>query len=318
MKRLALITTGGTIAGHTDRPTDLTAYVAGSLGAGELLAAVPGLDTLAGIVPEELFAIDSKDATPDHWLMLARRTDALLADPAIDGVVITHGTDTLEESAYFLHLTLPAGKPVVFTGAMRPAGALSADGPLNLYQAVAVAASGITTGLGVVVVMNGEIHGARDVAKTHTLAVSAFTSPNGGVLGRADPPALQRRPTASDGGRFPLATLQLTTPLPEVALLAVASGITPIFLQALATTCAGAVLALPGHGSLPEGWRQAVEEFAAHGRPVVRASRTGAGPVLPIGDPALIPSGDLSPVKARVALIAALAAGQPERLPAGS
>lgn len=310
MKRIALVTTGGTIAGLAASDADPTNYTAAALGIDQLLAAVPTLVTLADIVPEALYSIDSKDALPEHWLQLARRVDALLGDPAIDGVVITHGTDTLEESAFFLQLVLPTGKPVVFTGAMRPANARSADGPLNLYQAVAVAASGVSAEVGVVVVMNGEIHGAREVHKTHTLAPSAFSSPNAGPLGRADPPVLLRRPNGADGGSLPLARLVHTEPLPEVALLTVASGVGPIFLQAVAQHCAGVVLALPGHGSLPAAWRGVVDQLAQRGLPMIRSSRTGAGPVLANGDHALWPAGDLGPSKARIALIVALAAGQ--------
>lgn len=316
MKRIALVTTGGTIAGLAANEADPTRYTAAALGLDQLLAAVPTLATLADIVPEALYSIDSKDALPEHWLQLARRVGELLSDPKIDGVVITHGTDTLEESAFFLHLVLPVGKPVVFTGAMRPANALSADGPLNLHQAVAVATSGVTRDSGVVVVMNGEIHGAREVHQTHTLAPSAFTSPNAGPLGRADPPALLRRPNGNDGGSLPLADLVQTEPLPEVALLTVASGVGPIFLQAVAQHCAGIVLALPGHGSLPASWRGVVDQLAASGLPLIRSSRTGAGPVLADGDEALWPAGDLGPSKARIALIVALAAGQPARFKA--
>ena len=309
MKRIALITTGGTIAGVATSDTDLLGYTAGALGGEALLAAVPALGALADIVPEAAFAIDSKDAHPSHWLQLARRVAERLADPLMDGVVVTHGTDTLEESAYFLHLTLPVGKPVVFTGAMRPASARSADGPMNLYQAVAVAVSGITADAGVVVVMYGEIHAARTVTKTHTLDLSAFSSPTGGPLGRADPPTLQRHPAAGDAGRIPLDRLH-GDDLPEVGLITVASGVAPIFLQTAADHCAGIVLALPGHGSLPDRWRQTVDELAARGLPIVRGSRTGAGPVLHRNDPAMLPAGDLAPAKARIALIAALAAGE--------
>ena len=309
MKRIALLTTGGTIAGLAADQQISTAYTAGALGVDALLAAVPALSTLADIVPEALFAIDSKDITPEHWLALARRVAALLADPAIDGVVVTHGTDTMEESAYFLHLTLPTGKPVVLTGAMRPANALSADGPMNLYQAVAVAASGITREIGVVVVMNGEIHGARAVTKTHTLALGALISPDVGSLGHAEPPSLTHRPVADDANAFPLSALRQTDPLPEVGLITVASGVTPFFLQVVLDKCAGLVLALPGHGSLPSVWECAVESAYQAAIPVVRASRTGAGPVLPDHHPALIPSFDLSPAKARIGLVLALASG---------
>jgi len=311
MKRIVLVATGGTIAGKSASADDVTGYRAASLSADELLGAVPGIDALARITVESPFSIDSKDITPEHWLILARRVDTLLADPTVDAVVITHGTDTLEESAYFLHLTLPGGKPVVMTGAMRPATALSADGPMNLYQAINLAASGITAGLGVVVAMNGEIHGARSVVKTHTLALSALTSPNGGPLGRCDPPALLQRPAAEDAGRYPLSGLKRTDPLPAVGLITVASGMTPDFLQVLAPLCDGIVLALPGHGSLPASWEKPCADLLAQGKPVVRSSRTGAGPVLDLADSTLLSSRDLHPGKARITLILALASDIP-------
>lgn len=310
MKRIALIATGGTIAGRStgDAPG---AYVAGALPMAEWLAAVPGLSTLATIVPEEPYAIDSKDAGADHWLALLACVLRAQADQTIDGVVIAHGTDTLEETAYFLHLTLPPNKPLVITGAMRPADALSADGPANLRQAIATAASGVTQGLGAVVVINGEIHAARDVAKIHTLALDAFASPNGGPLGNAEPPRLRYRPTANDAGACLLAPAHAV--LPDVALLTVASGDSPRFLQALDPSVAGLVVAFPGHGSVPGRWQAPLQALAARGLPIVRASRVGAGLVLIDDLPGLWPAGDLSPLKARVALIAALASGRSQR-----
>lgn len=310
MKRIALIATGGTIAGQSTAGAP-GAYLAGALAATDWLAAVPGLATLATIVPEEPFRIDSKDAGAEHWRALADCAARALADPAIAGVVIAHGTDTLEESAYFLHLTLPPGKPLVLTGAMRPADAPAADGPANLRQAVAVAATGITQGLGAVVVFNGEIHAAREVAKIHTRNLHAFASPNAGPLGDAEPPYLRHRPTANDAGACQLS--HADAPLPEVALLTVASGDSPKFLQALDDQTAGLVVAFPGHGSVPERWRAPLQTLVARGVIVIRASRVGAGPVLADDIPWLWPAGDLAPLKARVALIAALASGNARR-----
>lgn len=311
MRRIVLVATGGTIAGTADTAADVTGYRAGALSPEVLLSAVPGIESLARIAVESPFSIDSKDLTPAHWLILARRVDTLLRDPQVDAVVITHGTDTLEESAYFLHLTLPVGKPVVMTGAMRPASALSADGPMNLYQAIQVAASGITADCGVVVAMNGEIHGARGVVKTHTLALSALSSPNEGALGRSDPPMLLLHPDTADAGRYPVNDIKQADPLPEVGLITVAGGMSPDFLQVLAPLCDGFVLALPGHGSLPEQWRTACEAVLAQGKPIILTSRTGAGPVLERPNSPMPSGRDLLPSKARVALLLALANGTP-------
>jgi L-asparaginase len=310
MKRIALIATGGTIAGQAERADDLAGYTAGTLGPEALLAAVPELAGSVRIVPETAFAIDSKDITTAHWLQLAHRVAARLAEPGVDGVVITHGTDTIEETAWFLHLTLPAAKPVVMTCAMRPATALSADGPLNLSQAVTLAASGLTTGLGVVVAVNGEIHAARDVSKRHCQAIDAIGSPDTGPLGRCAPAELLRRPARADAEALPLTSLG---PLPDIPLIAVPGGADPIFLHlAVERGAPGVVLALPGNGSLPAHWHDPVESALDRGVVVVRASRTGAGRVAAKPGVPGQPAGTLAPAKARIALMLALAARRPE------
>jgi L-asparaginase len=309
MKRIALIATGGTIAGRAERSDDLTGYTAGALGAEALLAAVPELAGLARIVPESPFSIDSKDITAAHWLELAHRVAAHLGDPGCDGVVITHGTDTIEETAWFLHLVLPPDKPVVLTCAMRPATALSADGPLNLLQAVGLAASAATAGIGVVVAVNGEIHSAREVRKAHTQSVAAIGSA-GGALGRSDPPCLSRRPVAALAGSLPLPTLG---PMPQIPLIDVPGGADPLFLHlAVERGMPGVVLALPGNGSLPAHWLHTVELAVDRGVLVVRASRTGDGRVTERPGVPGLAAGSLAPAKARIALMLALAARRPE------
>ena len=318
MKRIILVATGGTIAGVASRPDDLSGYKAGALGPEALLAAVPDLAGRVRIVPESPFSIDSKDILPSHWLALAHVLAERLADAAVDGIVVTHGTDTIEETAWFLHLVLPPSKPVVLTCAMRPASALSADGPLNLSQAVLLAASGLTTGLGVVVAVNGEIHGAREVTKRHTQAIDAIGSPSG-PLGRCDPPRLDRRPATDDAGALPLATLG---PLPDIRLIDVPGGADPFFLEVVAAGAAtggagggdspGIVLACPGNGNLPEAWIPAAERALAAGIVLVRASRTGAGAVADKPEMPGLAAGTLPPAKARIALMLALAARRPE------
>jgi L-asparaginase len=324
LPRVALVTTGGTIAGLAPTATQTAGYRAGELDASQLLAAVPGLEQLAAIDSVAPLAIDSKDITTGQWLALARCVEAQRMRPEIDAVVITHGTDTLEESAYFLNLVLAPGKPVVLTAAMRPAGALSADGPLNLYQAVKVAASGVTHGLGVCVVIHQQIWSARDLRKTRTHTLDAFAAPNTGPLGIAEPPALLSHPLDDGAGLVPLARLDGRIELPLVEVLYVAGGSQPVFLPALAALgVCGVVLALPGNGSLPAHWEAAVAALPDQGIAVVLASRTGGGPVsatasLRFGQPA----GWLSPPQARIALMLALAVGEPSvfstlsRLPA--
>ena len=157
LPRLVLLATGGTIAGQANQPVDTIGYISGQIDIQTLVQQTPGLSQLAYVHAEQFCQIGSEDMTPALWLSLGKRVAALLEQPDVDGIVILHGTDTLEETAYFLHLTVHSAKPVVLTGAMRPATALSADGPMNLYQAVQVAADAHSVGKGVLVVMENYI-----------------------------------------------------------------------------------------------------------------------------------------------------------------
>ncbi|ANQ83523.1 L-asparaginase II [Azoarcus olearius] len=310
---IALVATGGTIAGTADTPGAVTGYTAGVLGAEALLAAVPGLGEIAALRAETLFNLDSKDMAPAHWLALAQRVQVLADDPAIDGVVITHGTDTLEESAFFVHLTVATAKPVVFTAAMRPATALSADGPMNLLAAVRVAAAPAFHGLGTLVAINDRVYAARDVQKQRTHGLDAFGAGEGAAVGRSDParPGLL---VNRDGGSC--AAALASAALPAVEVLYIAAGASPALLDAVrGSGAAGAVLAFPGNGSVPEAWKPAIDAALHAGMVLVRASRVPAGPVghdtrLPAS---LLSAGDLPPSKARVALMLALACDRPQR-----
>ncbi|MCB4408134.1 asparaginase domain-containing protein, partial [Synechococcus sp. MU1642] len=178
MNRLLLLATGGTIAGCAENSATLNNYTAGLLGGDALLAAVPQLQDLAKISVEQIANVDSADLLFAHWRgLVARIRDAFAADPELAGVVITHGTNTLEETAWLLQLMIDDPRPVVLVGAMRPATALSADGPLNLLQAVQVALSSDARGHGMLVVMDGQIHAAQRVTKLATQGVGAFASP---------------------------------------------------------------------------------------------------------------------------------------------
>ena len=308
LPRILLIATGGTIAGSASDATATTGYFAGSLSATALLEAVPELFTRAHFSLSQPFSLDSRDMGPGHWLQLAREVGLACANPAIDGVVITHGTDTLEETAFFLDRVLAPGKPVVMTCAMRPATAHSADGPLNLLQAVAVAGSAEAAGLGVLVVVNERIHAANGLAKRHTQAVEAFDR-SGAVLGWANPLRFDLWPRAITRRPEMLDTLGN---LPRVDVLWVGAGSDPNLLAAAVAHGARAlVLALPGNGSIPAAWLSGVGMALAKGIPVVRASRVGEGCVTPdaLDQPSLIPAGTLSPQQARVALMLALGGG---------
>ncbi|NTV12281.1 MAG: asparaginase, partial [Zoogloea sp.] len=311
MQRIALVATGGTIAGSGGSPTG-AGYTAGTLSAESLLAAVPELAALAEIEVHQLFNLDSRDMTPAHWLALARKLSEVLARPEIAGAVVTHGTDTLEESAFFLGLVLPPGKPVVLTAAMRPATALSADGPANLYDACCVALEPQAAGLGVLATLGGKVWSARAIQKFASRSLDAFEAPANPPLATAQPWHLRHLP-AHPLPRVALDLLQWSD-LPRVDVLYAGAGSAPDLLAAsLAAGARGIVLALPGNGSLPQAWQAAVGEARAAGIPVIRASRAasgGAGPAREDGEFGLIPAGSLPASKARVALMLALAGGE--------
>ena len=177
-----ILATGGTIAGSGSSATKSN-YSAGQVAIGTLLDAVPAIRNVADVEGEQVVNIGSQDMSDEVWLILAKRINELLARADVDGIVVTHGTDTMEETAFFLSLTVSSSKPVVLVGAMRPSTAISADGPANLYNAVITAASPESKNRGVMVCMNGKVFGASDVTKTNTTSVETFQSPNAGPLG---------------------------------------------------------------------------------------------------------------------------------------
>jgi hypothetical protein len=178
-----ILATGGTIAGTGATSTTTVGYTAATVGVQALIKAVPELQKVAHVSGEQVFQIASENMGNEQWLVLAKRVNALLAQPNVDGIVITHGTDTIEETAYFLNLVVKSRKPVVVVGAMRPSTAISADGPINLYNAVLTAGSADAVGKGVLVVMNDQINAAREVTKTNTVTTDTFKSPELGMLG---------------------------------------------------------------------------------------------------------------------------------------
>lgn len=177
-----ILATGGTIAG-TGASATKTNYTAGQVAISTLLEAVPEVNKIANVTGEQIVKIGSQDMNDAVWLTLAKRINELFSRGDVDGIVITHGTDTMEETAFFLNLTVKSDKPVVLVGAMRPSTAMSADGPLNLYNAVVTAAARESRGKGVVIAMNGLILGAHGAMKTNTVDVQTFQSPNSGALG---------------------------------------------------------------------------------------------------------------------------------------
>ncbi|MBP7148385.1 MAG: type II asparaginase [Acidobacteria bacterium] len=310
--RLVVLATGGTIAGSAKSETD-AGYKAGALAVDVLIEAVPQAREIATLRGEQVASIGSQDMNDEVWVKLARRANELLAAPDVDGVVVTHGTDTLEETSYFLHLVLKSDKPVVMTGSMRPATAMSADGPLNIYNAVAVAADPSSRGRGVLVVVNDDIHSAHDVVKTHTTDVQTFSSGEPGLVGVTlfGRQEFYRAPSAPHTTTSELA-LPADGKLPRVDIVYAHAGMSPDLIDAaVANGARGIVVAGVGDGNMTAPALEAVRRAVTKGVAVVRASRVGQGIVrrnVEVDDDALgtIASMELHPAKARVLLKLAL------------
>ena len=311
-KHIYILATGGTIAVRAASEEATTGYQAGAIGIAELLEAVPELTRYAEVEGEQVAAIDSKDMREVIWLRLAARCNALLSREDVDGIVITHGTDTMEETAYFLHLTVHSEKPIVLTGAMRPATAMSADGPMNLLQAVGVAADDEAAGKGVLIVLNGTIESARDAVKMHTTSLDTFRSPEMGLLGSVQDgePVFYRSPLRRHTVHSAFSVKGVTA-LPRVAIL-YAHADDDGFLVAAAQKagCQGIVYAGMGNGSIPERVETALAKAAAEGIAVVRSTRSAAGRVTRAEASyeanGFIASDTLNPAKARILLQLAL------------
>ncbi len=303
---LLILGTGGTIASTAAHSTALSGYSV-TQRVDHLLQAVPEIGDLADVRSEQFCNVDSRAIDNALLLRLAKRVNRLLAQPAVDGIVITHGTDTLEETAYFLNLTVKSRKSVVLTGAMRPASALSADGPLNLYHAVAVAADPSSAGLGVLVLMNDRIIAARFLNKAHTTQVDAFQSPEHGCLGFAHngrahiAQAPLARHTASS--QFDLKCVKA---LPQVDIIYDhQSAGTHFYKAAIEAGTKGLVIAAPGNGSLTPNAVKGVSMAKKNGVLCVRATRAFGGMVSPSSSDrahGLISAHTLNAVKARVLL----------------
>lgn len=312
LPNVKILATGGTIAGSASSTTEMTAYKAGELGIQTLLAAVPQIKEYANVSGEQICKISSNNITDAIWLQLGKRVNELLADKNVDGIVITHGTDTLEETAYFLNLTVKSDKPVVLVGAMRPATAMSADGPVNLLNAVRLAASKSAIGKGVLVALNDEINSARDVTKTNTTHVSTFKAPELGYLGYFNngKPEFYRESSRrhTRGSEFSLASL---TALPVVEIVYGRAGENRAIVDAIAASGAkGIIVAGTGNGSIHEATEAALVDAQKKGLVIVRASRTGNGAVTEANPryeaQHFLKSGTLNPQKARVLLALAL------------
>lgn len=310
-----ILTTGGTIAGASSSATS-SSYQSAAQSGLQLLESVQGLGSIARLQLHDVLAKDSANIELHDWWVLVNEVWQAVADPGIDAVVITHGTDTMEETAYFLSLTVGSSKPVVMVGAMRPATALSADGPLNLYNAVAVAVSPDSTGRGVMVAMNGRIFEARDVTKSNTVDVQAFSAPNRGHVGvvhmgqvRYLRPASRQTPVFS----LPVFSQAASGWLPRVDVLFVHAAMSsPVALiPSDLVSRQGLVLAALGAGNIPSSLGDFIRAERDRGVVIVRATRVGSGPVLPDYNCldskfGLVCAGELPAQKARILLMLCL------------
>ena len=306
-----ILATGGTIAGSAAEGTAVTGYQAGALSVETLIKAVPEVKDYAHVTGEQIASLDSKDMSDEVWLKLARRVNELLARDDADGIVITHGTDTLEETAYFLNLTVHSKKPVVITGAMRPATAISADGPMNLLNAVRLAASPQAYDRGVLVCLNDQIDSARHVTKSHTTSLDTFKSPLGPLGCMNDGhPTFYNRVDRRHAGHTEF-DLKDADRLPYVKVIYGHAGDDALFVDAAIKAGArGLVYAGTGNGSIHKDAEEALARAAQAGIIIVRSTRTGSGTVIPAEqsytEAGFLNGDSLNPQKCRILLQLAL------------
>lgn len=312
LPNIVILATGGTIAGAAASGTQ-AAYTSGAVTIDAMLAAVPGIKDLANIKGEQISNVGSQDMTLAIMLTLAKRINVLLAQKDVDGIVVTHGTDTMEETAFFLNLVVKSEKPVVLVGSMRPSTAVSADGPLNLFDAVGVAADPNSGGRGVLVVMNDWIHGAHSLTKTSTTAIQTFMSPLRGLVGVStygkndfyNSPQWKHT-TATD---FEISNVN---ELPRVDILYAYADMSADLIDfSVKNGAKGIVIAGVGNGNMNKASLQAAASAAKKGVVVVRSSRVVTGTVgrnVEVNDDemGLVASDELNPQKARILLMLAL------------
>ncbi|WP_144140343.1 asparaginase [Paraburkholderia sp. BCC1884] len=315
---IVVIGTGGTIAGQGKAAVNTSAYLCSVLGIDEILDAIPHAFALANLRAEQLLQTGSENFNNDHLLVIGKRVAELLARQDVDGVVVTHGTDTIEETAYFLHLTLKSSKPAVVVGAMRPPSAMSSDAALNLYDALAVAAHPSSRSMGTLVVANNEIHSARDVVKSNSFKLEAFHSPYG-ALGYVieGEPRYYRRPARAHTLDTPWSVETLDV-LPKVDIVYAYGALEAQAVESIAANARGLIYAGTGNGNVARHLVDMLCNAARRGVQVVRASRTGAGIVLrngaqPDDDYGWLTVDDQVPQKARLLLTLALTSSADRR-----
>ena len=310
--KVVIVATGGTIAGAAASQTE-AGYKSGAVGVDILIQAVPQLKEIADVSGEQVASIGSQDMNDEVWLKLGKRVNEILARPDVAGVAITHGTDTMEETSYFLHLVVKSDKPVVLTGSMRPSTAMSADGPLNIYNAVAIAADPAARGRGVLVTLDDDIHSAHDIYKTHTTDVGTMSSGEAGLVGAVlfGKDTWYRTPSQIHTKKSELSIDGVTT-LPRVDIIYAHANMSPdVIADAVQRGAKGLVIAGVGDGNMTAPAIEAVKAAVAKGVVVVRSSRTNGGIIrrnIEVSDDQLgtVASMELNPGKARVLLQLAL------------
>ena len=305
LPKIAILATGGTIAGVGTEGTSV-GYQSGQLSVDDLLAAAPRVGEIAEIVAHQVCNVNSDDMTAPIWLELARMIERMAFDEGVDGFVVSHGTDTMDETAYLLTLVLKTDKPVVLTGSMRPSTATSADGPMNLYQAVAVAAHPDSRGKGVQVAFSGSIYNARSVQKTSTHSLVSMSGGEAGCAGvvRDDHVFYFHTSTKLHTvyTEFRVGTLE---DLPRVNVLYFNVDADPALIEAAAKISDGLVIAAAGGGEFSKRFAEVIAKVEI---PVVVSSRVGSGGIMAktLVCPNAIPANDLPPQKAAVLLRLAL------------
>lgn len=313
LPKIHIIATGGTISGIGFNRLDYTQYsdTGNRYTIEQLLERIPEVKSFADISFENLLATGSTNITPKDWLVIGERANNLLKDD-IDGIVITHGTATLEETAYFLHLTINSTKPVVLTGAMRPPSSISTDADINLFDAIRIASSKNAKSMGVMGVLNNQIHSAREMIKMNTLRVDTFQSNDLGFLGFVDSDGqviFYRNSTKIHTFESEFSTQSLDQ-LPRVDIVVAYSGSDGLLIDAVKKNASeGLILAGFGSGTLPTVMKDSALELVKDGIPVVLASRSTMGRIVlteKLKDEGFITCDNLSPQKARILLMLSL------------
>ena len=313
LPRVIILATGGTIAGQGTTP-DRAGYIPGKLQVQDLLSSIPSINKIAIVEGEQVASIGSYDMTIEIWIKLAKRINEIFEKNEADGIVITHGTDTQEETAYFLSLTVRSDKPVVLTGSMRPATAISADGPKNLYDAILVACDPQSKGSGVMVCFNEALYDGKNVSKINTTNLNAFNSPNTGPIGQVyDSKVIYNNQIMQKKNSEPPFNVMRIDRVPKVEIVYMYVDASGTAINALVNDKTdGLIIACTGNGTFNKAILQSVEAAVKKGIVIVRSTRVPSGRVTQFSQVfddrilGTIAADEHNPQKARILLMLAL------------